>query len=160
MRKQYCAARTARHQQADEFVAFVVCLACAAAAGLLFAGGVFQFTRRVPQRRHKHVIDRHGIRAPVGIRSPIAAKRPPTDTDPANDLKRSLLEHKRDLKSASEAIHRPLRVAVFSVSAAAPSSLSGLRKAGYLKAGGRTLSHSQGRLILCTTRAPRHAGLA
>ena len=60
----------------------------------------------------------------------------------------------------AEEVRTKRSVAVFSVSAAAPSSLSGLRKAGYLKAGGRALSHSQGRLILCTTRAPRHAGLA
>ena len=63
-------------------------------------------------------------------------------------------------QSAPRRVRIKRSVAVFSVSAAAPSSLSGLRKAGYLKAGGRTLSHSQGRLILCTKRAPRHAGLA
>ena len=33
----------------------------------------------------------------------ITAKRPPLTTDPADDLKRSLLELKSDLKSASEA---------------------------------------------------------
>ena len=58
---------------------------------------------------------------------------------------------------AEEGTHKEVRCG-FQCPSAARSSLSGLRKTGYLEEGGRTLSRSQGSLVLCTTRAPRHAG--
>jgi hypothetical protein len=82
----------------------MVLLAGAAAAGLLFAGGVFHFTRRVrPRSRLRAATDRHGFRGRVIIRSSVTAEQPPIPTDPADDLKRSLLELKRDLQRASDA---------------------------------------------------------
>ena len=97
------AARSAAPMPAGASKSNVVLLA-GAAAGLLFAGGVFHFTRRVrPRSRVSAATDRHGFRGRVIIRSSVTAEQPPITTDPADDLKRSLLELKRDLRRASEA---------------------------------------------------------
>jgi hypothetical protein len=71
-------------------------LAGAAAAGLLFAGGVFHLTRQVNRRARKR-----GVREAAVVRSSVAAKLAPPTSGPADDLKRSLRELKRDLKRAS-----------------------------------------------------------
>ena len=87
----------------------VVLLAGAAAAGLLFAGGVFHLTRRVHRRpREQAFADRRGGREPVAIRSSVAAKLPPVTSDPADELNRSRRELKRDPQRASEAHNLPL----------------------------------------------------
>ena len=98
------AARIADRAPAGASNTNLVLLAGAAAAALLFAGGTFHFTRQT-RRRTRTSVDatRHAIRGSALIRSPVAAKRPPSTTDPADDLKQSLLELKRDLKNASEA---------------------------------------------------------
>ena len=79
----------------------VVLLAGAAAVGLLFAGGVFHFTRHLSRRAHKRLVPvRDRISRPLVITSPVAAKRPPITADPPDDLTRTLLEHERHLKPA------------------------------------------------------------
>jgi hypothetical protein len=80
-----------------------ILLSGAAAAALLFAGGTFHVSRRARRRACTSVAaSRHANKRPAVIRSPAAAKRSPFTTDPADDLKRSLLELKRDLKNVSK----------------------------------------------------------
>ena len=87
----------------------LVLLAGAAGAALLFAGGTFHFTRQTRRRARTSIgTATRPVRGPAVTRSPVASKRPPLTTDPADDLKRSLLELKRDLKNASE-VCRPSR---------------------------------------------------
>jgi hypothetical protein len=85
----------------------------------LFAGGTFYFTRQ--SRRSSARAATRTTRGPAVIRSPVAAKRPPLTNDPADDLKRSVLELKRDLKNASEV--RNLRPSREKVSASGAISL-------------------------------------
>jgi hypothetical protein len=102
------AARSANQTSLGAGHSNIVLLAGAAAAGLLFAGGVFHFTRHVHRRSRKQAVtDGRGVRQPVVIKSSLAAKLQPTTTDPADDLKRSLGELKHDLQRASEACNLP-----------------------------------------------------
>ena len=84
------AARVAQQTPADASESNMVLLA-GAAAGLLFAGGIFHFTRcgRLPSR--KHVV---ADRTVVGSSGP--AKPPPMTTVLVEDLARKLRELKRD----------------------------------------------------------------
>jgi hypothetical protein len=78
-----------------------VLLAGAAAAGLLFAGGVFHLTRRIHRKpREQPIADRRGVREAVVIRS-LVAKLPPVTTDPADDVNRRRRELGRDPQRAS-----------------------------------------------------------
>lgn len=96
------AARSAEQTSPGAGNSNIVLLAGAAAAGLLFAGGVVHFTRRVRRRSRKHAVtDRRGDRVPAVSRLSVAAKLPPMTTDPADD--RRPRELRRDLKRASEA---------------------------------------------------------
>ena len=124
------AARIADRAPAGASNTNLVLLAGAAAAALLFAGGTFHF-RRQTRRRTRTSVDatRHAIRGSALIRSPVAAKRPPSTTDPADDLKQSLLELKRDLKNASEACN--LRLSRGKGSSSGPVSLP--RSAAWLR---------------------------
>jgi hypothetical protein len=105
------AARIAEPAPAGTTNTNLVLFAGAAAAALLVAGGMFHITRQNQRRTRSYAgAARHAIRGSALIRSSVAAKRPPLPTDPADDLRRSLLELKRDLKNASEASNmRPLR---------------------------------------------------
>ena len=82
------AARTAEPMPAGASKSNVVVLSGAAtAAGLLFAGGVFHFTRRGQLRSRKRTVaDRHGVRWQVV--SWVAANPSPMTTDWADDLTR------------------------------------------------------------------------
>jgi len=110
------AARVAERTPAGASTTNLVFLAGAAGAALLFAGGTFHFRRRTRRRTRTCVgTATRPVRGPASIRSPVASKRPPLTTDPADDLKRSLLELKRDLKNASEVRNlRPSRVKISS----------------------------------------------
>ena len=84
----------------------VVLLAGAAAAGLLFAGGIFHVTRHLSRRTHKQLVSaRNGIIGALDITSPVASKQPSITSDPPDDVTRTLLE--RDLKPALEACNFP-----------------------------------------------------
>jgi hypothetical protein len=108
------AARVAERTPAGASTTNLVFLAGAAGAALLFAGGTFHFTRQKRARTSAGTATRP-VRGPAVTRSPVASKRPPLTTDPADDLKRSLLELKRDLKNASKVCNlRPSREKVSS----------------------------------------------
>jgi hypothetical protein len=96
-------ARVAERAPAGASNTNLVLLAGAAAAALLFAGGTFHFTRPTRRRARTSVGAASAVRGPALIKSPVAAKRPTLTTDRAHDLKRSLVELKRDLKNASDA---------------------------------------------------------
>jgi hypothetical protein len=110
------AAHVAERAPAQASTTNLLLLAGAAGAALLFAGGTIHFTRQSRQRaRTSARAATRTTRGPAVIRSPVAAKRPPLTTDPADDLKRSLLELKRGLKNASEVRNlRPSREKVSS----------------------------------------------
>ena len=98
------AARIAERVPAGASNANLVLLAGAAGAALLFAGGTLRFKRQNRQRARTYVgAARHATRGSSVAKSMAAAKRTPVTTDPADDLKRSLLELKRDPKNVSEA---------------------------------------------------------
>jgi hypothetical protein len=79
----------------------VILLAGAAAVGLLFAGGVFHFTRHLSRGAHKQLVPvRNGISGPLVSISPVAAKRPFMTADLPHDLTPTLLELERHLKPA------------------------------------------------------------
>ena len=120
------AARTVEPQPAGASSTNLVLLAGAAGAALLFAGGTFYFTRQT-RRSARTSVDavRHTNRESAVIGSPVAAKRPLLTTDPADDLKGSLRELKRDLKNASE-----------------PSNLRSSRAKGSRSSGAVWLPHS------------------
>ena len=85
----------------------VVLSGAATAAGLLFAGGVFHFTRRGQLRSRKRTVaDRHGVRWQAV--SWVAANPSPMTTDWADDLTRKLRELRRDRPGAPEACNLPL----------------------------------------------------
>ena len=105
------APRTAERTPTGKSKSEVALLAGAAtAAGLIFAGGVFvYFTRRGDLRSRKRAVaDRHGVRAPVVVRSSVAAKPQAMTPDWADDLTRKLRELKRDRPGAPEACNLPL----------------------------------------------------
>ena len=120
------ASRVADRAPAGASSTNLVLLAGAAGAALLFAGGTFHFTRQT-RRSARTSVDaaRHAIRESAVIRSQVAAKRQLLTTDPADDLKGSLLELKRDLKNASE-----------------PSNLRSSRAKGSSSSGAVWLPHS------------------
>ena len=95
------AARIAERVPAGASNANLVVLAGAAGAALLFAGGTLRFKRQNRQRARIYV--GAATRGSSVAKSMAAAKRTPVTTDPADDLKRSLLELKRDPKNVSEA---------------------------------------------------------
>ena len=103
------AARVAERTPAGASTTNLVFLAGAAGAALLFAGGTFHFRRRTRRRTRTCVgTATRPVRGPASIRSPVASKRPPLTTDPADDLKRSLLERPSRVKiSSSGAISLP-----------------------------------------------------
>jgi hypothetical protein len=83
----------------------VVLLAGAAAAGLLFAGGIFHITRHLSRRTHKQLVPaRNGIIGALDIAS-VASKQPSIISDPPDDVTRTLLD--RDLKPALRACNFP-----------------------------------------------------
>jgi hypothetical protein len=77
----------------------VIFLAGTAAAGLIFAGGVFHFARRVQPLSRVHVIvDQHDF----AVRTTVAPEHPPPPTNPADELERSLRALTRNLQRASK----------------------------------------------------------
>ena len=83
-----------------------VVLLAGAAAGLLFAGGIFHVTRHLSRRKHKRLVPvRDGIIGALDITSPVASKQPSITSDPPDDVTRTLLE--RDLKPALQACNFP-----------------------------------------------------
>jgi hypothetical protein len=77
----------------------VIFLAGAAAAGLIFAGGVFHFVRRVqPRSRVRVVADEHEFAA----RTTVTPEPPPPTTNPPDDLEQSLRALTRNLQRASK----------------------------------------------------------
>ena len=103
------AARVAERAPAGASTTNLVILAGAAGATLLFAGGTFHFTRQSRRRARTS--------ARAATRTISRSKRPPLTTDRSDDLKRSVLELKRDLKNASL---RPSREKVSSSGAISP----------------------------------------
>jgi hypothetical protein len=86
-----------------------VALLAGAAAGLLFAGGIFHFTRHRLRRSGKRfVANRHAVRGPVVLRSSVASNPPAMTNDWAEDLRRKLRELNRDRPSAPQADNLPL----------------------------------------------------
>jgi hypothetical protein len=83
-------------------------LLAGAAAGLIFAGGVFQFTRRGPMRARKRTVaNRRNVRGPVVVRSSVAASPPRMTIDWPEDLRRKLRELTSDRAVAPTAANLP-----------------------------------------------------
>ena len=99
------AARSPERTPAGASKSNVVLLA-GAAAGLLFAGGIFHVTRHLSRRTHKQLVSaRNGIIGALDITSPVASKQPSITSDPPDDVTRTLLES--DLKPALQACNFP-----------------------------------------------------
>jgi hypothetical protein len=83
-----------------------VVLLAGAAAGLLFAGGIFHVTRHLSRRTHKQLVPAtNGVIGTLDITSPVASRQPSITSDPLDDVTRTLLE--RDLEPALQACNFP-----------------------------------------------------
>ena len=123
------AARTAERTPAGASKSNVVLLAGQQRRqGYYLLAEFSHFTRRGHLRSRKRAVaDRHGVRAPVVVRSSVAAKPQAMTTDWADDLTRKLRELKRDRPGAPEACNLPRTNVVGSAQYAGSGFLAPLR---------------------------------
>ena len=99
------AVRSAERASMVESKFSIVLVAGAAAAGLLFAGGVFHFTRRVRRRSRTRAIAHRlsGYRVPFDRTASLAATLVPVTTEAVGGLTQNVRALRRGLRSSSTA---------------------------------------------------------